>query len=211
MLHSIVLDLAVSRLNVSINNKDKTVNNRIFEGERIRLIAFSDDDVPTIAKWMSDLSLQRLLNPGGVVLATPAQLLDPNGWFAADRNNKDAYLFAVRTKDENRFIGIIVITAIDVYAHHGEIGINLGEPEYQGKGYGGEVMLLMMRFGFEQLNLNRIWLSVFSHNQRAIRLYEKLGFVHEVREREMLYRDGRYYDNLQMGILREEWEARHGK
>ncbi len=179
-------------------------------GDRIRLTAITDDDLPTIAKWLSDLGLQRLVNPGGVVPVRAEFLLDPNGWFAAERNDKNAYLFGVSAKVDYQFIGVSAINNIDLYAHHAEIGINLGHPDYQGKGYGGDVMLTTMRFGFEQLNLNRIGLNVFSYNTRAIRLYEKLGFVHETREREMLYRDGNYYDNLHMGILRQEWEERYG-
>jgi RimJ/RimL family protein N-acetyltransferase len=179
-------------------------------GARIRLSAVRDEDVPTVATWQSDLGLQRLVNPGGVGPMTTAYLLDPNGWFMADRKNKQAFLFAVRTTLDNQFIGISAINNMNVTAHHAEIGINLGHSEYQSKGYGGDVMLTTMRFGFEQLNLNRIWLNVFAYNTRAIRLYEKLGFVHEVCEREMLYRDGQYYDNLQMGLLRTEWEERYG-
>lgn len=193
-----------------IQPKDKTVRSKIFEGDRIRLAAVTDDDVPIVANWLSDLGLQRLVNPGSVVPMTAEQLLDPNGWFAAERRNKVAHLFAVRTKSENLLIGISALNNINLYAHYAEIGINLGHPEYQGKGYGSDVMLTTMRFGFERLNLNRIWLRVFDYNTRAIRLYEKLGFVHEVREREMIYRDGRYYDNLLMGILRYEWEEHYG-
>ena len=192
-----------------LTNEEKTLNNNRFEGDRIRLSAITDDDLPIVAGWLSNLSLQRLVNPGGVALVTAEQLFDPNGWFAAERNHKNAYLLGVHTKTDQQFIGISAINNIDLYAHHAEIGINLGHPDYQGKGYGRDVMVTTMRFGFEQLNFNRIGLNVFSYNTRAIRLYENLGFVHEAREREMLYRDGNYYDNLHMGILRQEWEERY--
>ena len=64
----------------------------------------------------------------------------------------------------------------------------------------------LLRFGFEQLNLNRICLRVFAENERAIRLYEKTGFQHEGRWRQAEYRHGRYHDMLWMSVLRDEWQ-----
>jgi len=57
-----------------------------------------------------------------------------------------------------------------------------------------------------ELNLHRVSLDVFEYNPRAIRSYEKVGFKHEGRVRQALNRDGRRWDILYMGILREEWE-----
>ena len=87
------------------------------------------------------------------------------------------------------------------------MAIGIGEPDAWNKGYGSEAMRLMLRYGFEELNLNRVSLGVFSANPRGIRSYEKCGFVHEGRMREFARRDGQYWDLVFMGILREEWEA----
>jgi RimJ/RimL family protein N-acetyltransferase len=137
-------------------------------------------------------------------------LRNPNGWFQADLKNEKSRMFAVRTLDDNTFIGTCGIVNLNMFIHCAEIGINLAHPDYRGKGYGSEIMILTMRYGFEQFNLNRINLRVMSFNIRAIRLYEKLGFKHEVREREVFFHDGRYFDQLLMGILLSEWEAAHG-
>jgi RimJ/RimL family protein N-acetyltransferase len=137
-------------------------------------------------------------------------LLNPDGWFQADLKNERSRLFALRTIDSDVFIGLSAISNLDMFARCAEIGINLAHPDYRGKGYGSEAMLLTMRYGFEQFNLNRISLTVMSFNQRAIRLYEKLGFVHEAREREVFFHDESYFDQIHMGLLRSEWEALHG-
>ena len=60
---------------------------------------------------------------------------------------------------------------------------------------------------FETLNLNRIYLRVYANNKRAIRVYEKVGFVHEGRMRQAAYKNGEYSDVLYMSVLREEWDA----
>jgi RimJ/RimL family protein N-acetyltransferase len=62
-------------------------------------------------------------------------------------------------------------------------------------------------FAFGEMNLHRVFLTVYADNQRAIRCYEKCGFRHEGRQREARFSDGRYQDELMMGILREEFDT----
>ena len=178
-----------------------------FASERIRLTSIIDDDLPQLSAWLSDFGLQRLVNPGMSVPHKLDDLLNPNGWFQDDLKNEKSRLFAIRPHADDTFIGISAIAGLNIFTHCAEIGINLAHPDYRGKGYGHEVMLLTMRYGFEQFNLNRINLRVMGYNTRAIRLYEKLGFKHEVREREALFHDGNYFDQLFMGILRSEWQT----
>ena len=68
-------------------------------------------------------------------------------------------------------------------------------------------MRVIQRYAFEELNLHRLSLTVFEYNQRAIRSYEKAGFTVEGRVRKFLNREGKHYDMIFMGILREEWES----
>jgi RimJ/RimL family protein N-acetyltransferase len=89
-----------------------------------------------------------------------------------------------------------------------ELGIFIGDKAYWGKGYGSEVMRLLLAHGFGILNLNRIYLRVYENNQRAIRAYEKAGFVHEGRMRQAEFRNGGYEDILLMSVLRSEWLGR---
>jgi RimJ/RimL family protein N-acetyltransferase len=62
------------------------------------------------------------------------------------------------------------------------------------KGYGTEAVELMVKYGFEMLNMHRIWLRVFERNKRAIRTYEKVGFIHEGQLRESDYKEGKYHN-----------------
>ena len=68
-------------------------------------------------------------------------------------------------------------------------------------------MKLVLRYAFTELNLRRVTLNVFEYNPRAIRCYEKLGFQHEGRVRKYLNREGRRWDLMYMGIMKEEWLA----
>src|SRR5690606_5943840 len=87
-----------------------------------------------------------------------------------------------------------------------ELGIVIGEKRFWGQGYGRDALRLLLRFGFNTLNLNRISLQVHADNVRGIRSYEKAGFVHEGRERQGAYKNGEYKDVLIMSVLRSEWE-----
>ena len=91
------------------------------------------------------------------------------------------------------------------------IGIGIGRQDHWGLGYGKETMELILKFAFHELNLHRVQLSVFSYNDRAIALYEQLGFTKEGSFREHLERDGERYDMHLYGLLREEWEGKAGE
>ena len=84
----------------------------------------------------------------------------------------------------------------------------IGEKEYWNQGYGTETMRVMCRYGFEELNLNRIWLRVYETNPRGRNAYQKAGFVHEGTLREAEYKRGRYIDVHVMSVLKSDWLRR---
>lgn len=176
-------------------------------GKRIDLVPFTDADVPALATGLADLALNRLVNPGIAVPFTVDDLLDADGWLAQSRAVADNHLWSMRDRQTDQFIGICALDVEDAAARSAEIGINITAAAYRGRGYGSETMRLVMAYGFMQLDLNRQFLKVFAYNHAAIRLYQKLGFQLEATEREALYRDGVYYDQLYMGLLRAEWEG----
>ncbi len=90
------------------------------------------------------------------------------------------------------------------------VGIGIGERDFWGKGYGTDAMKVILRYAFQELNMRRVSLTTFEYNPRAVGSYEKAGFVHEGQARRFLLREGRRWDLLFMGILREEWLTRNG-
>jgi RimJ/RimL family protein N-acetyltransferase len=104
-------------------------------------------------------------------------------------------------------IGAAGLHEVDFKNRHAAFGLSLGDKEEWGKGYGTEATALVVKYAFETLNLNRVWLHVFEYNERAVRVSEKTGFRHEGVLRQDTYREGRYWNTHVMAILREEWEA----
>jgi RimJ/RimL family protein N-acetyltransferase len=115
--------------------------------------------------------------------------------------------FAVRALDDDRLVGMTRLYDIDALHRTAVLGISVGRRSEWGKGFGTDASTVTIRYGFQELNLHRIWLDVFAYNERAQTLYQRLGFTEEGRLREQLARDGRRYDVVLMGLLRGEWEA----
>ncbi len=98
-------------------------------------------------------------------------------------------------------VGSVYVRDIDNTHHKAEYGIFIGEKDARGKGYGTAAAKLMVRYCFEELALHRLFLRVYAENERAIRSYEKAGFVKEALLRDDVYIDGEYKDIVLMGIL----------
>ena len=93
-----------------------------------------------------------------------------------------------------------------------EFGIFIGDKSRWDKGYGTEVLQLILLHAFDSLNLNRVFLRVFATNARAIRSYEKAGMIREGTMRQAIFRHGKYIDVHIMSILRSEWlKGREGR
>jgi RimJ/RimL family protein N-acetyltransferase len=80
----------------------------------------------------------------------------------------------------------------------------IGAKDRWGQGLGRDVVSHVTKWGFDNLNLNRISLSVLATNDRAIRLYTLLGFVEEGRCRQAQFKDDGYVDVVLMSLLRAE-------
>jgi len=107
---------------------------------------------------------------------------------------------AICLREGDQHIGNINLTNIDWVSRHGYLGIFIGETQYQSKGYGQQAMRLMLRHAFQDLGLHRVYLMVCDDNPRAIRVYEKCGFVIEGRLRQHAYKRGQFRDLIFMGI-----------
>ncbi|KAJ5612036.1 hypothetical protein N7510_005230 [Penicillium lagena] len=107
-------------------------------------------------------------------------------------------------------IGVIHLKGQASVAAHNrthELGIIIAR-QYQDKGYGPEAISWMLDWSFLTAGLHRVELTVYEWNERAQTVYQKLGFVSEGRRRECLWKGGRWWDSIHMGILAHEWEAK---
>jgi RimJ/RimL family protein N-acetyltransferase len=181
------------------------MNIQAFSGKRVRLASFDmERDPELMARWNQDSEYQQLLSSGPANLYSVKQVKE---WM--EKHFNELYQFSIRTLDDDETIGFVDLSEINWVTGNSWVGIGIGNRDFWGKGYGSEAMELILRFGFEQLNLKRVSLTVFEYNQRAYQSYKKVGFRDEGRIRQWMQRGGERYDLIYMGILREEWEAAH--
>ena len=114
--------------------------------------------------------------------------------------------FTICPIGERRGIGGVGLRDIERVNGTAEASIFITAREDWGKGYGTDAMNALLDFAFGELRLHRVYLHVFDYNPRAIRSYEKSGFVSEVRLRHNRFHRGAYHDEFLMAILRSEWE-----
>jgi len=176
---------------------------KMLTGDTVLLVPPTPDDLPLFASWLSDLDTLRLL---AFQPAVPLTIADEEAWFASLCQASDnQFVFAIRHQEDKRLLGNCGLVVQNWRSRQAELGIFIGQA--RGQGFGGDALRVLLRFGFDDLNLNRIALQVYSYNPRAVALYERLGFVHEGTLREAIQRDGRFYDIYVMSILRDEWEG----
>lgn len=176
----------------------------MIEGTLVNLRAVEMSDADRYVAWFNDTEVTRFLNR-----RYQLSLAAEEAWLretTAKPLSYDRVNFAIDTKDSTHIGGISFHQAV-AEDRRAEIGITIGDKAYWSKGYGTDAMRTLMRFGFDEMNLYRIELTVDARNERAQACYRKCGFVEEVRLRQHRYAEGAYHDTLWMGILRDEWEA----
>ena len=120
-------------------------------------------------------------------------------------NNPNQVDFEIHDCETNKLIGHCGLYYINWVYRTGEFGIYIGDQNYKGKGYGSDSLRTLIKYGFDDLNLNRIWAEVYTNNA-ALDLYTRVGFVVEGAMRQTVYKNGRYYDSTIIGMLKSEYE-----
>ncbi len=167
-------------------------------GEGIILRSIEREDLPDYVQWLNDPVVLEYF--GDMV---PLSLEKEEKWYNDVLQDPSFRAFAIEFEDQH--IGSAGLANIDGRNATAEIGLFIGVPEMWDRGLGFDVLTTLVRFGFEQMNLNRIYLRVFAGNERAVHLYTKAGFRHEGCWRQAEFRHGHYHDLLWMSVLREEW------
>jgi RimJ/RimL family protein N-acetyltransferase len=181
------------------------INGQLLRGQTVWLTSLDRNAVPVIARWEQDIEFLRLLDSSPARPRTEDEIAR---WLESEQRSPNNVLFGIRLLDTDDLIGWVELDGIQW--NHGvcSLGIAIGSRSMWGQGYGAEALSLMLQFAFSELNLHGVHITVFSYNERAIKLYENLGFQREGVYREYLHRDGKRHDMLLYGILRREWENR---
>jgi RimJ/RimL family protein N-acetyltransferase len=174
----------------------------------VYLRAAERTDIPLFVTWLNDHRTSRTLS-----LRAPMSQPSEEQWFERGlaEQGKSVYHFTACLLTDDRPIGTVGLFDLDLLNGGAGLGISVGDPADTGKGYGTDMLRALLRFGFDSLRLERIWLDCYDFNEDAHRLYQRMGFVDEGTERHAVFRDGRYADLYRMSMLADEWRARYGR
>ena len=111
--------------------------------------------------------------------------------------------FESHDKETDKLIGHCGLYYINWVHRHAEFGIYIGDDSYRGGGYGSDALRVLTKYGFDDLNLNRIWCEVYDNNE-ALDVYKHIGFMHEGTMRNSYYNEGQYWDAHILAMLRED-------
>jgi RimJ/RimL family protein N-acetyltransferase len=163
----------------------------------LKFVKFEESHIPYYYTWRNDPEVAKY---DQVEFLRPRAYSEIEAW---SMRMVEGYTYLIL--DQDKPIGTCAIMHPDMRNRHAELSIVIGDRAYWSKGFGTLIMKQLLQWGFEGLNLERLYLHVFAFNTRAIGLYEKMGFTKEGTLRNMVYRDGQYHDVYAYGLLREEW------
>ncbi|MDP4089053.1 MAG: GNAT family protein [Bacillota bacterium] len=174
----------------------------MYTGQKVRLREYRREDIPIRLSFINDPEICSALTPD---IPYPITMHEEEKNYQSITAVSDTYRFAIETLKDQKLIGGCSINSVDWKNSVAVIGIFIGDRNYCGRGYGSDAVRVLLKFIFMQMNIHKIRLTVYSFNQAAIRCYERCGFRAEGVLRQEIYKDGRYFDKIFMGILKEEY------
>ncbi|EIW79076.1 acyl-CoA N-acyltransferase [Coniophora puteana RWD-64-598 SS2] len=135
--------------------------------------------------------------------------MSPKKWKDIYAKEFDSAAFGciIELTETHEFIGYALLHIREPKNRDGDFGFGL-LPQFWGKGYGTEALEFIIEHAFRWFGLHRFSLGTFSPNERALKMYLKVGFTIEGRKRECLWYDNKFVDIIDLGILRREWAAK---
>ena len=178
----------------------------MLKGKRVLLRPFKRSDISDFLNWFNDPELVQYLD-----MYLPMTEMSEEKFIeelGTTRARSDA-LFVIEVIEgaSTKPIDNCGLHQIDSKDQNANFGIIIGEKDYWSKSYGTEAAKLVINYGFQQLNLHRIYSNAVAFNERSIKLHKKVGFREEGRLRQAMFKNGQYHDMVQFGILREEWRG----
>jgi RimJ/RimL family protein N-acetyltransferase len=187
------------------NEQASAYGKSLLRGERVLLRPATEDDLEVLAEWYVDPEFTTLQS-GTYQITSPGDTREQMAKWFSNKDVRGGGNFVIELIESGEVVGGVNLFGGALPQRAATAAIQVGGASV-GKGIGTEALRLLLDFGFREIGLNRIQLEVFAYNARAIRAYEKAGFVVEGRRRQIAFHDGRFYDDLLMAVLAEDWFA----
>lgn len=161
----------------------------------LRPVRISDSDI--LYQAINDPTLVRFNSP-----YTPIDEINHQEWLHTIVKDDKKRIFMI--EKENKILGSVKLFDIDLLHRNAEISIRLFNLEDCSQGIGSRALHLLCDHAYRDLGLVRVWLRVFNNNERAIKAYEKAGFLKEGTMRKAVFIDGKFQDVIIMAKVNDE-------
>jgi RimJ/RimL family protein N-acetyltransferase len=169
-------------------------------GEHVILRAFEREDAERCYRWMNDPNIVRTLKSRyPIAFSNEVEWLDRAMSFSPVERH-----FAIERKDDRSHIGNASLHGIDWISRSSWFGLFIGEPTAWNRGFGGDAIGTLVRFAYEEMNLQKLRINVFDYNERAKHVLTSQGFVMEGKLVRDFYREGAWHDIVIYSIFREK-------
>lgn len=180
------------------------MKNPFLVGKKIYLRVLEDEDLNNLLRWINDSKVTYYLQQGD----RPPTINLLKKMYDVEGNDKQQISFAIIDRKTNKHVGWTGLYAISWTSRYAEMRIFIGEKSYWKKGIATEAQKLLVEYGFEKLNLHRIFAGTnieLKGEQKALR---KLFFREEGISKEAMFRNGKYYDVIYFGILKKDYQKK---
>lgn len=178
----------------------------MYSGQLVRLREYREQDIELAKEYVNSEEIRQYIEGNVPFLYT---LHNEKQWYESISASSELYNFAIETLETKEYIGGCGVNGLDYKNSIASVGIFIGNPEYLSKGYGTDALSILVKFVFEQMNINKVKLHVYDFNKRAQKCYEKVGFEKEAVLKKELFRNGKYHDIIQMSIFKEDYFKKH--
>lgn len=167
---------------------------------RIKLVPLEKEYIERIRRWRLKSDIRKNFFSWQLV-----NKIQQEKWFENYCADKSSMIFSIIREEDHEFIGIMSLNNIDHFHQRAELGSLIGEKKYWGKGYATESLNLLLEYGFNELNLNKVYSYIYSDNKGSIKKNQKNGFEIDGTLREHAFGEGRYKDVVVMSILKKQY------
>ncbi len=186
---------------------DSSLYDSPFIGKKVKLRAIEQSDLKDIMKFWNTYEIR--IGLGRFIPESQERREEWIKKITKENQEGKSYTFAVIEKQTDEFLGYCALKSISKVSRNASLSVVILNQEYHNKGYGTDTVRLLLKIGFDIINLHRIELHVFEFLKSGIHIYEKVGFKHVGTRRKSSFINGKYYDDLVMDILVDEYRELH--
>ena len=182
------------------NTKTAATTPVFLKGDKIYLRPMDKDDMIYIRKWANDPEIRGIIGE-----VSSMSSFEGDEYFEKVQNDRSREWFMAVLQDKDRVIGECGFLRKFYPWRTTDVSLIIGEKDVWGKGYGKEIIFLLLNYAFGYLNFHRVAIGVVGFNKRALKFWEKAGFKKEGIQRDGYYYNHKYYDFIMMSILEDEF------